>query len=179
VFIDEQRYDGARDDACKLVQKWCATHKGACNDDTWRFLVDRLFSAILQRSPAMFRNMRTYQDRPKAMLLWLCRRWDRGRLEKYLAAEAAWTARGDLVTVRYAGEDGQAWHDSRHEQEIIDFLKTKHGLDVEDDDEYETENMATTLVFYRVWYFCTWALAASRTNRSMRRWHSPALRCRL
>lgn len=160
VLILTALNNGARDDACKLVRRWCATHKGACNDDTWRFLIDRLFGVVVQGNPGGFRKNTSYRDRPRALLLWMCRRWDRGRLEKYLHAEAAWRALGDRVTVRYGDADGRVLHDREHEQAILDFLKARHRLNLEDDDDldYDTYNATISYMHYRVWYFCSWAL---------------------
>ena len=148
VMILTALNNGRRDEACKLAQAWCATHKTACNDETWRYLLKSLFGP----------RAVTDSVRPELLFRRLCRRWDRGRLEKYWSAQLAWKNFGDLIDANAQGGVGAyKAHDIAHSMAILEHLKTNHGIDVENDSDYE-EEFGWPFTDYRVWYFCYWAL---------------------
>lgn len=140
--------DGGSDDACKLAQAWCATHKTACNDETWRYLLKSVFG------PGAVTDL----VRPKLLFRRLCRRWDKGRLEKYGAARRAWKNFGDRIDANAQGSvKAYKAQDIAHSKMILEHLKTPHNIDVENDSDY-VEEFTWEFTDYRVWYFCYWAL---------------------
>ena len=139
---------GARDDACQQVQRWCATHKGACDDDTWRRARDLLFPRFKDKAPHM---------RPKHHLLWLCRRWNRGRYDRYVAATAAADARGDLVIPLQDGSYKAEMHDQLQYKAIEAFLLNAHRYDMDDEGDHE-HNRPEVFDGWDVYWFCAWAL---------------------
>ena len=140
--------NGHRDDACRMVQMWCATHKDACTEDTWRHMRDLIFPA--------FRN-HAHGLRAKHHLLVLCRRWNRGRLDRYLAALQAAKARGNLVIPKLNGDEGAEEHDERLYKAIELFLRTSHDFYMEDAGDFQ-HNRPRVFDGYDVYWFCAWAL---------------------
>ena len=148
VLILTALNNGGRDEACKLAQAWCATHKTACNDETWRYLIRRVFG------PGAVTDL----VRPELLFKRLCRRWDRGRLEKYWSAQRMWLNFGDRIDANAHGSvEAYKAHDLAHSMMILEHLKTIHNIDVENDSDYEGE-FIFKFTDYRVWYFCNWAL---------------------
>lgn len=151
VLIFTALNGGARDDACQQVQRWCATHKGACNDDTWRRARDLLFPRLKDSAP---------NKPPKLHLLQLCRRWNRGRYDRYVAAITAAKGRGDLVIPLTGGSYTAEEHDSRHYKAIKAFLLNAHRFDM--DNEGDHGEMPDAFSGYDVYWFCAWALEFNR-----------------
>ena len=147
VLILTALNDGARDDACQQVQRWCATHKGACDDETWRRVRDLLFPIYRDSAPLM---------RPKHHLLWLCRRWNRGRYDRYHAATAAANARGDLVVPMPSGSHFEKEHDQLQYKAIEAFLLNAHRHDMDEEGDHE-HNRPPVFEGWDVYWFCAWA----------------------
>ena len=148
VLILTALNNGRRDEACKLAQAWCATHKTACNDETWRSLIKSVFG------PGAVTDL----VRPELLFKRLCRRWDRGRLEKYWSAQRMWLNFGDRIDANAHGSvEAYKAHDLAHSIMILEHLKTVHNIDVENNSDYE-EEFIFKFTDYRVWYFCNWAL---------------------
>lgn len=143
---------GARDDACQQVQRWCATHKGACDDDTWRRARDLLFPRFKDGAP---------NTRPKRHLLQLCRRWNRGRYDRHNAAMTAAKNRGDLVVPKTGGSYAAEVHDGNQYKAIKEFLLNAHRYDMDNEGDHEV-GRPDAFVGFEVYWFCAWALQYNR-----------------
>lgn len=152
VLILTALNEGARDDACQQVQRWCATHKGACDDDTWRRARDLLFPRFKDGAP---------NRRPKHHLLQLCRRWNRGRYDRHNAAMAAADARGDLVIPKMGGSYAAEVHDGLQYKAIEAFLLNAHRFDMDNEGDHEV-GRPDAFVGFEVYWFCAWALQYNR-----------------
>ncbi|MBN38478.1 MAG: hypothetical protein CMI29_08435 [Opitutae bacterium] len=138
---------GNRDDVCQLVQKWCATHTKACNREFWSRVRDLIFPT--------FKNARP-QQHPKHHLLWLCRRWNRGRFDRFMAIAKKVEARGDLVVPREDVSYDAETHDENQFAALATFLE-QQLWDLEDEDEYVAER-PEGFQGYEIYWFCIWAL---------------------